>query len=134
MQLLIGEHGETLIYGVIGIIIIVVVLSICFGKWKMISPTYKTSMENNNGNYIRNNQGKYPVIESDEVIYADYKNEKFDFRDYICAKDFDGMDLTDRLKIYGNVDVFQKGIYKLRCVVISDNRLSCTKYVNVIVE
>ena len=134
MQLLLGEHGETLIYGVIGFVIVIIICSICFEKWKSISPAYKTSTENNNGNYIRNNQGKYPVIESDEVIYADYKNEKFDFRDFICAKDFDGTDLTDRLKIYGSVDVFQKGVYKLRCVVVSNSRLFCTKYVNVIVE
>lgn len=134
MQLLIGEHGEALIYGVIGLVIVIVVCSICFGKWRTISPSYKTRTENNNGNYIRNNQGKYPVIESDEVIYADYKNENFNFRDFIRAKDFDGADITNKLKIYGTVDVFQKGMYQLRCVVVSNNQLSCTKCVNVIVE
>lgn len=134
MQLLIGEHGEALIYGFIGTFIVIVICGICFGKWRKISPNYKVDTNKSNNSYIRENLEKYPRIEADEVIYADYKNERFNFRDFIKAKDWDGTDITNKINIYGTVDVFTKGLYKLRCVVTSDNQLSCTKYVNVIVE
>ena len=134
MELFIGEHGEALVYGIIGTFIVLTICTICFGKWRQISPTYKTSVEGSNGNYMVKSEGKYPKIESDEIIYADYKNDKFNYRDFIRAKDWDGSDITKNMNIYGEVNVFQKGIYKLRCVVVSENQLSCTKYINVIVE
>jgi hypothetical protein len=108
--------------------------TVCFGTWQKITPAYHTKKEKSNQEFRKDNQGKYPTIETDEVIYADYQNAKFNFRDYIRAKDWNGRDLTDRVHVYGSVDVFQKGIYKLRCVVVSDSQLACTKYVNVIVE
>lgn len=134
MELLLGEQGETLLYGIIGTIVVVVICSICSVNWIKITPNYKNTVNKNNGEFISNNQGKYPVIEVDEVIYAEYKNEKFDCHDYITAKDCNGNDITADVNIYGVVNVWQKGIYKLRCVVVAKNQLACTKYVNVIVE
>lgn len=134
MGLLLGEHGETLLYGVVGTIIVVILCVICSNNWKKITPAYKDTVNKSNDEFIENSQGKYPVIEADEIIYADYQNKNFDCRDYISAKDCNGNDITEHLKIYGAVDVFQKGIYKLRCVVVAENQLASTKYVNVIVE
>lgn len=130
----IGEHGEMILYGLVGVMMTLLICTVCFGKWRQISPVYNTKKEKSNGDYRIENQGKYPIIETDEIIYADYKNTQFDYRDYIRAKDWDGTDLTERVSVYGKVDVFQRGIYKLRCVVVSDSQLVSTKYINVIVE
>lgn len=134
MELLLGEHGETLLYGIIGIIMVLLVCWICPGKWKELTPEYKVSTSKNSRKFIEDNAGKFPTIEADEVIFADYKDKNFDCKDFIYAKDCNGNDITDDMKVYGNVNVLKKGLYKLRCVVVSENSLSCTKYVNVIVE
>ena len=133
MSLLIGEHGETLLYGIIGIMLVCVICIILNGKWKGMSPDYKTERSPSNKEFAADAKNKYPVIESDDVIYADYKDTDFDFRDYITAKDYAGRDITDDLKIFGSVDILRKNIYRLKCVVRSNN-LVCTKYVNVVVE
>ena len=52
----------------------------------------------------------------------------------IKAKDYTGKDISNKIKVYGNIDLKKKGIYKLKSVVKSDNGLACTKYINVIVE
>ena len=133
MSLLIGEHGEALIYGVVGIIIVCLICIICNSKWKNISPSYKTELSPSNREFAEGAQNRYPVIESDDVIYADYKDTDFEFRDYVRAKDYTGKDITDNLKIFGSVDILRKNVYRLKCVV-RDNNLVCTKYVNVVVE
>lgn len=134
MENLLSEHGETLIYGIIGIMVVLIICSVCESKWKNITPEYKTNISKDNGKFISENKNKYPVIEVDETIYAQYKTEDFNCRDFIKAKDCNGKDITDRVMIYGTIDTFRKGIYKLRCVVMADNQLACTKYINVIVE
>lgn len=134
MDLLLGEHGEALFYGIVGTIVVIVLCTICGNNWKKISPTYKNTVNKSNEKFIENSKGKYPVIEADEIIYADYKNKNFDYRDHISAKDCTGKDITESLNIYGTVNIFQKGLYKLRCVVVAENQLASTKYVNVIVE
>ena len=134
MDLLLGEHGATLLYGIVGTIVVMVLCAICANNWGKITPNYKDTVNKSNETFIENNKKKYPVIEADEIIYADYANESFDYRDYIHARDYDGKDITDNLNMYGTVNVFKKGIYKLRCVVVSENQLTSTKYVNVIVE
>ena len=53
---------------------------------------------------------------------------------YIRARDYRGGNITDKVKVYGKVDVNQKGVYRLRCTVISYFNLACTKYINIIVE
>ena len=50
------------------------------------------------------------------------------------VKDYDGKDISERINIYGKVDTFKRGVYKIRCVVTSERQLACTKYINVIVE
>ena len=133
MNLFVGENGELIVYGIIGVMFVCLICAICSGKWKNISPSYKTEYSPSNGKYIEENKGKYPTIESDDVIYADYKDERFVFRDYVKAKDYRGYDISDKIKIYGSVDILTKGIYRLKCVVKA-NSLMCTKYVNVVVE
>ena len=133
MSFLLGEHGETLLYGVVGVIVVVLICVVCNGKWKSISPNYKTELSPSNKEFAQGAKDRYPVIESDDVIYADYKDTDFVFRDYIKAKDYTGKDISDDLKIFGSVDVLKKNIYRLKCVVHSNN-LVCTKYVNVVVE
>lgn len=134
MENLLGEHGETLIYGIIGIVVVLIICSVCESKWKNMTPEYKTYISKNNSKFIEENKDKYPVIEADEIIYAKYKAENFNCKDFIKARDCNGKDITDRVKIYGTINTFEKGIYKLRCVVMSDNQLACTKFINVIVE
>lgn len=133
MSLLIGEHGETILYGVVGIILVCLICIVLNGKWKGISPNYKTELSPSNKEFANSAKNKYPVIESDDVIYADYKDTDFKFRDYVTAKDYTGKDITEDLKIFGSVDVLRKNVYRLKCVVRSNN-LVCTKYVNVVVE
>lgn len=134
MDLLLGEHGETLLYGIIGILMVITICRICADKWKDITPEYKNTASENSSGFLAAHEGKYPTIEADEVLFADYKDEAFSCRDYIVAKDSSGRDITEQMKVYGRVNVFQKGLYRLRCVVVSDNQLVCTKYINVIVE
>lgn len=133
MSLMLGEHGEAILYGVVGIMLVCIICLVCNSKWKNISPSYKTERSPSNREFANSAQNKYPVIESDDVIYADYRDTNFEFRDYIKAKDYTGKDISDDLKIFGGVDVFRKSIYRLKCVVRSNN-LVCTKYVNVVVE
>ena len=133
MSLMIGEHGEAILYGVVGIMLVCLICLICNGKWKSMSPNYKTELSPSNQEFANSAKDKYPVIESDDVIYADYKDTDFVFRDYIKARDYTGKDITDDLKIFGSVDVLKKSIYRLKCVVRSNN-LVCIKYVNVVVE
>lgn len=134
MEILLSEHGEALLYGIIGIIMVLFICGAGMSNWQKTTPEYKKQISQSNEKFINDNAGKFPIIDADEVIFADYKNAKFDFKDYISAKDCEGNDISQRIKIYGSVNVFQKGLYKLRCVVIDDKQLACTRYVNVIVE
>jgi hypothetical protein len=134
MELLLGEHGETLLYGIIGIMMVLLITNICAEKWQKITPEYKAGISKDSGTFLSGYTQQFPTIEADEVLFAEYKNTEFNYRDFITAKDCNGKDITENVKIYGDVDVFQKGLYKLRCVVVAENSLACTKYVNVIVE
>lgn len=133
MSLFIGEHGEAILYGVVGVILVCLICVICNGKWKSISPNYKTELSPSNREFADSAKDRYPVIESDDVIYADYKDTGFVFRDYVKAKDYTGKDISENLRIFGSVDVLRKNVYRLKCVV-RDNNLVCTKYINVVVE
>lgn len=128
------EHGEILVYGIVGIFLVVMVCWVCNSKWKNITPEYKTNKSEDNGSFIKDNKGKYPVIVADDIIYVSYHTKELDCKDFVKAKDYDGKDITDKVKIYGTVDTTKKGVYKLRCTVMSDNQLSSSKYINVIVE
>lgn len=134
MEILVGEHGETLIYGIIGIVLVSLICIVCNGKWKALAPLYKTEISRSNQGFVEDTKGKYPVIESDDTIYADYKDTSFVLKDYLKAKDCTGKDISDSIKVYGALDLLRKGVYRMKCVVKASNNLTCTKYVNVVVE
>lgn len=134
MQLFLGEHGETIQYAVIGIMIVTLINFICINKWSNIRAEYNNKISKSNREMSNFNNKDYPVIDVDDTIYAEYKSKNFQAKSYINAKDYKGNDITENLKIYGSVDTFTKGIYTLRCVAMADNNLMSTKYVNVIVE
>ncbi len=99
-----------------------------------MTPDYKRMVSKNSESFRKQNKDKYPIIEVDEIIYAEYQTENFNCRDFIKAKDYLGRDISDDVRIYGKIDTFRRGIYQLRCVVMSENQLASTKYINVIVE
>lgn len=134
MNLFLQEHGEALVYGIVGVILISIICTVCTGKWKELTPKYRTDINKSNKEFNEENRNKYPVIEADEIIYATYKDREFNYKDYIVAKDFDGKDISEKIKYYGEVNVFKRGIYKLKCVVKSTSEMVCTKYINIIVE
>lgn len=134
MDSFLGEHGEVLIYGVIGLTVILLISFICENKWKEMTPDYKTKISKNSESFRKQNKDRYPIIEVDEIIYVEYQTKNFNFRDFIKAKDYLGRDISDDVRIYGKIDTFRRGIYQLRCVVMSENQLASTKYINVIVE
>ena len=76
MSLMLGEHGEAILYGVVGIMLVCLICLVCNSKWKNISPSYKTEHSPSNREFANGAQNKYPVIESDDVIYADYSDHK----------------------------------------------------------
>lgn len=134
MNLLLGEHGETLVYGIVGIFMVLIICTVCTGKWKELVPDYKTQINQSNKAFKESIKNQYPIITADEVIYATYKDEEFDYKDFITAKDCNGKDISNQIEFYGTVDVFKRGLYTLRCVVQSANELICSKDINVIVE
>lgn len=134
MDSFLGEHGEVLIYGVIGLTVVMLISFICENKWKDMTSDYKRMVSKNSESFRKQNKDKYPIIEVDEIIYAEYQTENFNCRDFIKAKDYLGRDISDDVRIYGKIDTFRRGIYQLRCVVMSENQLASTKYINVIVE
>lgn len=80
------------------------------------------------------NKTKYPKIDADNVIYAEYKDNGFVIKDHVVARDYDGSDISDMVKIYDNIDVNNKGIYRAKCVVKNGNNLMSVKYISVVVE
>ena len=131
---LLGDHGNIIVYGIIGVMFVVLVCVICNSKWKKITPEYKNKTNNNNSEFVSKSKNKFPIIEADEIIYIQYQMKNFDCIDFIKATDNSGKDITKQVKIYGNVDTEKRGVYKVRCVVTDDNQLTSTKYINIIVE
>ncbi|MFR7761998.1 MAG: hypothetical protein ACLU1S_02970 [Eubacterium sp.] len=134
MENFLSEHGEIILYGLIGIMVVVITCGLCKNKWNQITPEYKNEKSQSNEKFLKESKDKYPVIEGQEVIYLEYLSKEFDYSKYIKAKDYTRKDISNKIKVYGNIDFEKKGIYKLKCVVKSDNGLTCTKYINVIVE
>ena len=128
------EHGEILIYGIVSIIMIILICNVCQDKWRMLIPEYNNKQSKNSSDFIRKNFEKYPVIQSEDIIYVECMKQKFDFRKNVTARDCNGRDISSRLIMYGKVDMSKAGIYKIKCRVSDDRELSCTKYINVIVE
>lgn len=134
MNLFLQEHGEALIYGIVGIFLISIIFTVCTGRWKELVPSYKTDVNENNQNFKENIKDKYPTIIVDDVIYANFNDAEFDYKDYIKAKDYDGKNITSKIKYYGTVDVFTRGVYTLKCVVKSASDLVTSKTISIIVE
>lgn len=134
MDVLLGEHGEAVLYGTIGILMVVIICSVCLERWSGLTPEFKNMTSNNSKEFLEKNSGRFPRIITDEIIFAEFKDENFDSKKYITAIDENGNDITEKMRIYGQVNVLKKGVYSLRCVVVAENHLACTKYVNVIVE
>jgi hypothetical protein len=98
MDNLLGEHGEALVYAIIGVIVVIVICYVCENKWKDITPEYKTAISKNNSSFINSNKYNYPVIEADETIYVEYETNNFSCIDFIKATDCNGKDITDKQK------------------------------------
>ena len=56
------------------------------------------------------------------------------FSGQISARDYDGKDITDKLKIYGDVDVFHRGVYNIKCIVRGESGIKSIRNMNVVVE
>lgn len=134
MELFLGEHGQTIQYGIVGVIIISLINIIFVTGLKDILPNYYQSHSGTNKGYVEENKKKCPVIDCDEVIYADYLDDEFHLLKEIRATDCDGNDITESMKIYGEVNIKQRGVYPIKCIVRAENGLKCIKDINVIVE
>lgn len=134
MGMFIGEHGEAIIYGIIGIIMVTTIGIICSKYWCDVTPHYSSMISNTNRKTVEGFKGKYPVIEVDDIIYVKWKDSSFNALDYMKAKDCEGNDISEKVRVYGEVNLLERGIYKIRYVVTAANELSCIKYINVIVE
>ena len=113
MEVFLEEHGESIIYGLIGPVMVVTITAVISRGIVNIVPDYKKELSRNNSYQIEKNEYKYPTIIADEVIYADYGDTTFNYMDYIRARDYRGDNITDKVKVYGKVDVNQKGVYRL---------------------
>ena len=134
MSLFLNEHGEAILYGIIGTLMVISIVLILNSRWKKITPDYNLQKSPTSKSFVTANKPKCPKIDADNVIYAEYKDDGFVIKDHINAKDYDGSDLSDKVKIYDNIDVNNKGIYRAKCVVKNDNNLMSIKYISVVVE
>lgn len=134
MELFLGEHGQTIQYGIIGVIIISLINVIFTTGLKDIMPNYYQSHSMTNKGFVEKNKKKCPVIDCDEVIYVNHLGNDSDFLKEIKATDCNGNDITKSMKIYGTVNANYRGVYPIKCIVRSDNGLKCIKNINVIVE
>lgn len=133
MELLLGEHGEGIIYGIIGIFMVFLICSISQGSWRNIIPNpYNLEVEDSD-KYKEEYKSMQPKIQGDEVIFVPYKNNNINLKDYIVARDYQGGDISNRLKFSGKVDTSTKGIYRIKCS-IEDNYYRTTKVINIVVE
>lgn len=97
-------------------------------------PTYNCERSNTNREFSVEYKTKCPVIEGDDVIYVTYLDKSFNVTNLISARDYDGKDITDKLKIYGDVDVFHRGVYSIKCIVRGESGIKSIRNMNVIVE
>lgn len=134
MQLFLNEHGEALLYGIIGTLTVALIGVVLVTKWKTITPVYNVAISSDSSSFANANKDKHPSIQVGDIIYADYNDASFDVSQHIKAKDWDDKDITSNVKTYGQVDVSKKGIYRVKCLVTNDYSMVCTKYVSVMVE
>ena len=127
MEVFLSEHGQTIQYAVIGVIIVALISIITNTSIKKIMPTYNCEGSNTNREFSEEYKKKCPIIVGDDVIYVTYLNQ-------ISARDYDGKDITDKLKIYGDVDVFHRGVYNIKCIVRGESGIKSIRNMNVVVE
>ena len=72
MENFLSEHGEIILYGLIGIMVVVITCGLCKNKWNQITPEYKNEKSQSNEKFLKESKDKYPVIEGQEVIYLAY--------------------------------------------------------------
>ncbi len=133
MGLLLEEHGESIIYGIIGIFMVLLISNITQKSWRALIPSPYIMKVEDSEKYIKEYKNNYPKISADEVIFVNYKNTGFNIKDYFSATDYRGKDISERVKVYGSVDVNKKGIHIIK-IKVNDNNYITTKIINVIVE
>ena len=79
MENFLSEHGEIILYGLIGIMVVVITCGLCKNKWNQITPEYKNEKSQSNEKFLKESKDKYPVIEGQEVIYLEYLSKEFDY-------------------------------------------------------
>lgn len=74
---------------------------------------------------------EYPKIQA-KNLRVKYKSN-FNISSYVTATN-NGVNISNKLKFYGNVDTYIRGIYVVRCVVINDLGLKTVKNIQVVVD
>lgn len=134
MEVFLSEHGQTIQYAVIGVIIVALISIITNTSIKKIMPAYNCEGSNTNREFSEEYKKKCPIIVGDDVIYVTYLDKSFDVTNQISARDYDGKDITDKLKTYGDVDVFHRGVYNIKCIVRGESGIKSIRNMNVVVE
>ena len=104
MENFLSEHGEIILYGLIGIMVVVITCGLCKNKWNQITPEYKNEKSQSNEKFLKESKDKYPVIEGQEVIYLEYLSKEFDYSKYIKVI------LSFYIGIEKIIDIFQINI------------------------
>lgn len=110
MEVFLEEHGESIIYGLIGLVMVVTITAVISRGIVNIVPDYKKELSRNNSYQIEKNEYKYPTIIADEVIYADYGDTTFNYMDYIRARDYYNVVVNRIEDSYCNEDVIRECI------------------------
>lgn len=132
MELLIAEHGGAVRSAVTGVFIVcVIIVSLMFLYCTM--PEYDTSIEADNSGVLQMIKQYGPIIECEDVVYADYKSD-FDIRKVIQAKDYDGTIINDKLTIDGTVNTKRKGLYTIYAKVMGNRGYITSKKISILVE
>ena len=62
MENFLSEHGEIILYGLIGIMVVVITCGLCKNKWNQITPEYKNEKSQSNEKFLKESKDKYPVV------------------------------------------------------------------------
>lgn len=122
------------------IITAVIVFTICIGMFTGWFESNKTFMQSslNVGakTQLNVNAGllgkKYPKIEGNNIRIK--KGKELNIKEHIKAVDEVDGDITTNMNVYGNVDINNKGIYKVRCVVRNSMGLKTVRYIQIAVD
>lgn len=132
MELFLTEHGDSLRSAITGILVLIIIMTI-FTNLYGIMPVYDTYQESDNSEFTHKIIDSSPVIEGDEIVYVEFMSD-FNIKDWIVAKDCDGMDITDKVTVQGMVDTTKRGLHTLYIKVIGTKGYTTRKKINVLVE